>query len=79
MVVADAGYGDNTTFRLELTARGWQYVVAVKGTTSARPHDAVPQTMAYGGRGGRPASPATAPPRSACASSPSPARTRSGR
>jgi SRSO17 transposase len=51
VVAADAGYGDNTTFRLELTARGFAYVVAVKGTTSARPHDAVAETMAYGGRG----------------------------
>jgi SRSO17 transposase len=51
VAVGDAGYGDNTTFRLELTDRGWQYVVAVKGTTSARPRGAVPQTMAYGGQG----------------------------
>ena len=51
VVVADAGYGDNTTFRLELTDRGWQYVVAVKGTTSARPRDAVPETIPYGGQG----------------------------
>ena len=51
VVVADAGYGDNTTFRLELEARGWRYVVAVKGTTSARPHGAVPGTLAYGGMG----------------------------
>src|SRR5512142_2973070 len=36
VVVADAGYGDNTTFRLDLEARGWRSVVAVKGTTSAR-------------------------------------------
>jgi SRSO17 transposase len=50
-VAADAGYGDNTTFRLELAARGWRYVVAVKGTTSAHAHDAVPETMAYGGLG----------------------------
>jgi SRSO17 transposase len=28
VAVADAGYGDNTAFRLGLTARGWQYVVA---------------------------------------------------
>ena len=35
VVVADAGYGDNTTFRLELAARGWRHVAAVKGTTSA--------------------------------------------
>jgi SRSO17 transposase len=50
-VIADAGYGDNTTFRLGLAARGWRYVVAVKGTASARPCDAVPEAMAYGGRG----------------------------
>jgi SRSO17 transposase len=29
VVVADAGYGDNTTFRLELEGRGWHYVLAV--------------------------------------------------
>jgi SRSO17 transposase len=51
VVVADAGYGDNTTFRLQLTARGRDYVAAVKGTTSAYPRDVVPETMAYGGRG----------------------------
>jgi SRSO17 transposase len=51
VVVADAGYGDNTAFRLELHTRGWRYVLAVKGTTSAYAHDAVPETMAYGGRG----------------------------
>jgi SRSO17 transposase len=56
VAVADAGYGDNTTFRLELQARGWQYAVAVKGTTSAYSCDAVPETIAYGGRG-RPAVP----------------------
>ena len=35
VVVADAGYGDNALFRGELTARGWQYAVAVKGTVSS--------------------------------------------
>ena len=50
-VVADAGYGDSTAFRLELGNRGWRYVLAVKGTTSAYPHDAVPATMTYGGLG----------------------------
>ena len=49
VVVADAGYGEGADFRLELADRGWRYVIAVKGTTSARPHDAVPETMAYGG------------------------------
>src|SRR5450432_340553 len=43
VVVADAGYGEGADFRLELAARGWRYVIAVKGTTSARPHGAVPQ------------------------------------
>jgi SRSO17 transposase len=51
VIVAYAGYGDNTAFRLELTARGFAYVAAVKGTTSAYAHDAVPAALSYGGRG----------------------------
>ena len=63
VVVADAGYGDNTTFRLELDARGWRYVVAVKGTTSAYAGDAQPVTRTLGGGPGRPPRPAyPAPP-----------------
>ena len=54
VVAADAGYGDNTTFRLELGQRGWQYVVAVKGTTSARAGDARPVTPRRRGGPGRP-------------------------
>src|ERR1039457_6866286 len=54
VVAADAGYGDNTAFRLELAARGWQYAVAVKGTTSAHAGDAQPVTPARRGRPGRP-------------------------
>jgi SRSO17 transposase len=50
VVVADTGYGDNTTFRLELSNRSFAYVLAVKGTTTAFPHDAVPGTVPYGGR-----------------------------
>ena len=62
-VTADAGYGDNTTFRLELQTRGWQYVVAVKGTTSAYAGDARPVTRRLGGGPGRPPRPACpAPP-----------------
>ncbi len=53
VVVADAGYGDNTTFRLGLTARGWRYVVAVNGTTSAYPGDARPAAPAPRGGPGR--------------------------
>jgi SRSO17 transposase len=51
VVVSDTGYGDNALFREELAAAGWRYVVAVKGTTSAYAHGAVPETVAYGGRG----------------------------
>ena len=51
VVVADAGYGEGADFRLELADRGWRSVIAVKGTASARPHDAVPQALAYGGVG----------------------------
>jgi SRSO17 transposase len=51
VVVADAGYGDNALFRGGLTDRGWRYVLAVKGTVSARPHDAVPEARAHGGPG----------------------------
>ena len=51
VVVADAGYGESAAFRVELDARGWQYVIAVKGSTSARPGGAVPGTLAYGGLG----------------------------
>ena len=52
MVVADAGYGEGADFRLELADRGWHSVIAVKGTTSARPADAVPRALAYGGMDG---------------------------
>jgi len=58
VVTADAGYGDNTCFRLELGSRGWQYVVAVKGTTSAYAGDAQPVTRSLGGGPGRPPRPA---------------------
>ena len=58
VVTGDAGYGDNTTFRLELAARGWRYVLAVKGTTSAYAGDAQPVTRTLGGGPGRPPKPA---------------------
>jgi SRSO17 transposase len=56
-VVSDSGYGDCTAFRLALAQRGLCYIVEVDGSTSAYPHDAAPQTPAYGGRG-RPPRPA---------------------
>ena len=55
-VVADAGYGDTTEFRLALDQRGLPYVLAVKGTTSAYPADTVPVTPPDSGRG-RPPTP----------------------
>ncbi|HEV3295215.1 MAG TPA: IS701 family transposase, partial [Streptosporangiaceae bacterium] len=58
VVTADAGYGDNTTFRLELETRDWRYVAAVKGTTSACAGDAKPVTRSLGGGPGRPPRPA---------------------
>jgi SRSO17 transposase len=63
VVTADAGYGDNTTFRLELENRHWQYVVAVRGVTSAYAGHAEPVTRSLGGGPGRPPKPAyPAPP-----------------
>jgi len=58
VAVADAGYGDSTAFRLELTDTGWPYVLAVKGTTSAYAGDADPVTPARRGGPGRPPKPA---------------------
>ncbi len=54
VVQADGGYGDITEFRTGLEERDLEYVVQVKGVTSAQPADAVPVTPAYQGRGRRP-------------------------
>src|SRR5262249_59050741 len=51
VVSADIGYGDNALFRQQLTAAGWQYSVAVKGSTTAHDGGAVPQARPYGGLG----------------------------
>lgn len=56
VAVADAGYGDITAFRLGLQQRGWQYVVAVKGATSAHPGSSRPEPAARR-PGPRPAAP----------------------
>jgi len=50
-VVADAGYGDATEFRLGLEDRDFSYVLAVKATTSAHPANVEPVTPPYSGRG----------------------------
>src|SRR6201981_638577 len=51
VVAADIAYGDNALFRQQLTGRGWQYAVAVKGGTTAYHGDGVPHARPYGGRG----------------------------
>ena len=51
VVAADIGYGDNALFRQHLTDAGWQYAVAVKGSTTAHDGDAIPATRPYGGLG----------------------------
>ncbi|MDZ7884370.1 MAG: IS701 family transposase [Mycobacterium sp.] len=57
-VIADAGYGDATEFRLELTERNIAYVVAVKAATTAHPGAAKPVTgRRTGSRGPLPGTP----------------------
>jgi SRSO17 transposase len=51
VVQADSGYGDIAAFRVGLEDRDLQYMVQVKGTTSAQPGDAVAVTPTYQGRG----------------------------
>ena len=63
-VVADAGYGDTTGFRLALQERELEYVVAVKAGTSAYRGQARPHTPPYSGRGRRPGPCYPAPPSS---------------
>src|SRR5436190_12688752 len=58
VAAAGAGYGDNTTFRLELEDCGWHYVLAVHGTTSAHEGPAQPVTRQRNGQTGRPPKPA---------------------
>jgi hypothetical protein len=50
-VVADAGYGDATEFRLGLTERGLTYALAVSPTATAHPAEAAPATPAWTGTG----------------------------
>ena len=71
--------GTNTAFQARLDTRGWQYAVAVKGTTSAYAGDAQPVTRTLGGRPGRPPRPGFPAQPVNLRHSRSPARTRSGR
>jgi SRSO17 transposase len=50
-VVADAGYGDASGFRLGLTERGLTYVLAVRSGMTAHPAQAAPVTPAWVGNG----------------------------
>ncbi len=54
-VLGDAAYGDITEFRLGLEDRGLDYVLDVKGATSALPAHAVPDRPVWSGRGRPPA------------------------
>ncbi|WMI61361.1 transposase [Streptomyces rochei] len=49
VVVADAGYGVSTPFRLGLEQRGLSYVLALTGKEVAHPGNAEPHQPAYGG------------------------------
>jgi SRSO17 transposase len=51
VVVADAGYGVSTPFRLGLEERGLAYVLALTGKEVAHPENARPHQPAYGGLG----------------------------
>lgn len=50
-VLGDAAYGDATEFRLGLEERELDYVLDVKGATSAIAESSVPEQPEYGGRG----------------------------
>lgn len=55
VVVADAGYGDVTEFRDQVTASGLHYMVGIKPTTSVWPEGERPlPPKRYSGRGARP-------------------------
>ncbi|MER6386002.1 IS701 family transposase [Streptomyces sp. NPDC001250] len=51
VVVADAGYGVSTPFRLALDERGLAYVLALTGKEVAHPEHAEPHRPDYGGLG----------------------------
>ncbi|MFB6549045.1 transposase [Streptomyces sp. NPDC056405] len=51
VVVADAGYGVSTPFRIGLQERGLSYVLALTGKEDAHPEDAESHQPAYSGLG----------------------------
>jgi len=54
-ILGDAAYGDITELRLGLEERGLEYVLDVKGATSALDEGATPEQPAWSGRGRPPA------------------------
>jgi SRSO17 transposase len=54
VVLADAGYGNDTGFRTGITALGLDYVVGILGTTTVWPPGVTPAVPAWRGRGQRP-------------------------
>lgn len=66
VVVADAGYGVSTAFRLGLQERGLSHVLALNGKEVAHPEDAEPHRPAYGGLGPPVLPRHRAPPRVVC-------------
>ena len=51
VILADAGYGDCSEFRLGLAERKLDYVVQVKGAVAAHPAETQQETPAYAGTG----------------------------
>ncbi|WP_030797634.1 transposase, partial [Streptomyces griseus] len=66
VVVADAGYGVSTPFRLGLQERGLSYVLALNGKEVAHPEDVEPHQPAYGGLGPPTLPRYRTPPRAVC-------------
>ena len=64
LVLADAGYGDATAFRLGLNQRGLNYVVGISTTPTAHPASARPVAPLYSGTGRPPVAKYPAPARS---------------
>ncbi len=54
VVVADAGYGNNATFRAGIAALGGCYIVQVEGDLTAHPAEATAELKPYSGRGPHP-------------------------
>ena len=54
VVLADAGYGNNSAFRDEIARLGLTYVVGVLGNSVVWPPGTIPEVPAWSGRGKRP-------------------------